>query len=77
MPIMKRMRTPKGDFYMIVRGEAFSQRIAQFSNSTMQLIMDSKTDKETSKKINLIVANTDYTEEQVVEKIKELLKIKK
>lgn len=43
----------------------------------MQLIMDSKTDKETSKKINLIVANTDYTEEQVVEKIKELLKIKK
>ena len=38
----------------------------------MQLIMDSKIDGETSKKINLIVANTDYTEEQVVEKIKEL-----
>ena len=62
---------------MIVSGEAYSQRIAQFSDSTMRLIMDSKTDKETSKKINLIVANTDYTEEQVVEKIKELLKIKK
>ena len=43
----------------------------------MQLIMDSKTDKETSKKINLIVANTDYTEEQVVEKIKELIKSQK
>ena len=59
---------------MIVSGEAYSQRIEQFSNSTMQLIINSSIDKETSKKVSLIVANTDYTEEQVVEKLKELLK---
>lgn len=40
------------------------------------MIINAKTDKEISKKINLIVANTDYTEEQVVEKIKELTKSK-
>ena len=62
---------------MIVSGEAYSQRIAKFSNSTMQLIINSNIDKETSKKVTLIVANTDYTEEQVVEKIKELLKSQK
>ena len=61
---------------MIVKGEAFSQRIKLFSDSTMQMIINAKTDKETSKKINLIVANTDYTEKQVVEKIKELMKSK-
>ena len=43
----------------------------------MQLIINSNIDKETSKKVTLIVANTDYTEEQVVEKIKELLKSQK
>ena len=62
---------------MIVSGEAYSQRIAKFSNSTMRLILESKTSKEMSKKAHLIVANTDYTEEQVVEKIRELLKSQK
>ena len=44
----------------------------------MLLILDAKNmGKETNKKVNLIVANTDYTEEQVVEKIKELIKSQK
>ena len=59
---------------MIVSGEAYLQRIAQFADSTMLMILKSKTSKEMSRKAHLIVANTDYTEEQVVEKLKELIK---
>ena len=36
--------------------------------------MKLKTDSETNKKVNQIVQNTDYSEEQVVEKLHEIEK---
>lgn len=59
---------------MLVSGEAFSQRLATFSDSTIKLIMKLSINRETSKRVNLIVQNTDYSEKQVVEKLLEIEK---
>lgn len=74
MLTMKLMQILKGENYMLVSGEAFSQRLATFSDSTIKLIMKLSINRETSKRVNLIVQNTDYSEKQVVEKLLEIEK---
>lgn len=57
---------------MQVSGEAYSQRLETFSDDTLRLIMQLQT-KATHKEANQIVAKTDYSEEEVVEKLTALL----
>ena len=60
---------------MILSGEAFSQRLRAFSDSTMQLIMDVNcASLQIALKSDKIVANSELTEEQVVAALKELLR---
>ena len=59
---------------MILEGEAYSRRLEEFSDSTMQLILDvDSMSKENAIKSSEITANSGLTEEQVVA---ELLKLK-
>ena len=53
---------------MIVHGEEFSQRLETFSDSTMLLIMELQ-DKETHKEVDKYITDTNYSEQQVVEKL--------
>ena len=60
---------------MMLEGEAFSQRLRAFSDSTMQLIMDvNGASLQIALKSDKIVANSELTEEQVVAALKELLR---
>jgi hypothetical protein len=59
---------------MMLEGEEYSRRLAEFSDSTMQLIMDiDSISKENACKCDEITSNSELTEEQVVA---ELLKLK-
>ncbi len=59
---------------MRVRGEEYSARLETYSDSTIQLIMDTTSGSATKTqvlRVHEIVATTD-TEEEVVRKLKEL-----
>ena len=58
---------------MRLSGEAYSQRLETFSDSTIQLIMDiDSTGREKALKTTEITANPDYSEEEVVKLLLEL-----
>lgn len=58
---------------MRLNGEAYARRLRNYSNSTIQLIMDMDCiSKEVARKASDITTNSDLTEEQVVAKLKEL-----
>lgn len=56
---------------MRVSGEDYSKRLRTFSNDTMQLIMQLQ-NRATFKEANRIAAETDYSEEEVVRRLKAL-----
>lgn len=59
---------------MLLQGEAYSRRLEEFSDSTLQLILDvDSMSKENAIKSGKITANSELAEEQVVA---ELLKLK-
>ena len=57
---------------MRTRGEAYSRRLETFSDNTLRLIMKADT-KATCREVTRITAETDYSEAEVVAKLKELL----
>jgi len=58
---------------MRLSGEAYSQRLETFSDSTIQLIMDiGGISKEKAKESIKIMTNSDYSEEEVVKLLLEL-----
>lgn len=60
---------------MILSGEAYSRRLEEFSDATIRLIMKvDGTSVQLALKSDKIVANSELTEEQVVEQLKELLR---
>lgn len=58
---------------MKVHGEAYSKRLQTFADSTIKLILETKT-KENYRQVTDITTETDYTEEQVVEKLQAIKK---
>ena len=59
---------------MMLEGEEYSRRLAEFSDSTMQLIIEiDSTSEAKARRCDEITANSELTEEQVVA---ELLKLK-
>ena len=60
---------------MILNGEAYSRRLKEFSDSTAKLISEvMPISRETLRETNKIIANSEFSEEQVVAKLKELKK---
>ena len=58
---------------MILSGEAYSKRLAEFADSTMLLLMEINTmGKVKAVKASEIAANSDLTEEEVVRLLTEL-----
>ena len=58
---------------MRLRGEKYSRRLREYTDSTMQLIMDiGGISKEAAVKRNEITTNSELNEEQVVEALKKL-----
>ena len=58
---------------MMLEGEAYSRRLESFSDATMQLILDvDSMNKTNAIESNRITADSELTEEEVVEKLKEL-----
>ena len=59
---------------MRLSGEAYSRRLREYSDSTMQLIIDMDAiSLEISRKAGDITTNSELSEEEVVEKLKALL----
>ena len=56
---------------MVVSGEAFSKRLASYSDDTIHLISEVSKDKKTFYQALHIVQTTD-TEEEVVEKLNQM-----
>ena len=58
---------------MLLSGEEYSKRLEEFSDSTIQLIMDiGAISKELAIKRTMIVADPRYSEEEVVRLLTEL-----
>ncbi|MBQ7377287.1 MAG: hypothetical protein IJW71_03075 [Clostridia bacterium] len=58
---------------MQLKGEAYSERLESFSDSTLELVADIMTmSKEKVFQMNRAIANSDYTEEQIVKLLTEL-----
>ena len=53
---------------MKVSGEAYTKRLQTFADSTIKLILETKT-KENYRQVSDITTETDYTEQQVVGKL--------
>ena len=59
---------------MRLNGEAYSKRLREYSDDTIRLIMQAHgLDKESVYAASEIASESDLTEEQVAEKLKELL----
>ena len=60
---------------MRLSGEAYSDRLAKFSKSTLQLLVDVRTiSREMAYKASDITTDSELNEEEVVERLEALLK---
>ena len=60
---------------MLLSGEAYSKRLEEFSDYTIQLISEANGyTREVCYKVTEIASDSDLTEEQVVEQLEALLK---
>jgi hypothetical protein len=58
---------------MLLSGEAYSRRLEEFSDSTLQLMADiCGMSKEKALKMSEITTNSEYSEEEVVRLLTEL-----
>ena len=59
---------------MRLSGQAYSNRLAKFSRSTLQLLVDVRTiSREMADKASDITTDSELSEEEVVERLKALL----
>ena len=65
----------KGEMFMRLEGESYSRRLREYTDSTIQLIIDTDgISKEVALKASDITTDSELTEEEVVRQLQELKK---